>query len=226
MKHVRFIILAVLSVFCLNMSAQGIRIYKSDSTVIDLDYAQVDSIVAIQYIGYEDFVDMGLSVKWAKFNVGATAPEEYGDYFAYAETYTKEEFTEINCMSYCKDFEYVSGDDNYDAARVVMGAPARIPTLEEIQELEDNTTSEWTTLNGVNGRLVTSKINGNTIFFPAAGRKFGSTVEYAGEDGYYWSVTPFETLGYYGYYLGFYKDNFVHFWTYRYYGQSVRAVRN
>lgn len=76
-----------------------------------------------------------------------------------------------------------------DAARANIGVPWRMPTAEEFQELNDNCTSVWTTLNGVNGRLFTSNVNGNTLFIPAAGGYSGTSLNARGTYGFYWSST-------------------------------------
>lgn len=78
---------------------------------------------------------------------------------------------------------------NEDAARANLGAPWRMPTAAEFQELYDNCSNIWTTLNGVNGRMFTSNVNGNTLFFPAAGRYNGTLLNNRGSGGFYWSST-------------------------------------
>ena len=151
-------------------------------------------------------VDMGLSVKWANFNLGATSPEGYGDYYAWGElkpktaytmdTYTMikgDIFTKYNYMS-----EYGPVDNKYqfshykyvdDVARAKLGGKWRIPTQAEISELLDISLCEWkrTTQNGVNGYLVTSYKTGNSIFLPLAGLWNGTYCTRRGESGYYWS---------------------------------------
>lgn len=76
-----------------------------------------------------------------------------------------------------------------DAARANLGAPWRMPTIAEFRELYDNCTNVWTRINGVAGRLFTSKVNGNTLFFPEAGRYDGTSLNAGGSRGYYWSST-------------------------------------
>lgn len=76
-----------------------------------------------------------------------------------------------------------------DAARANLGAPWRMPTAAEIKELYDNCTSVWTTRNGVNGILFTSNVNGKTLFFPATGDYNGTSLNFKGENGNYWSST-------------------------------------
>jgi len=158
---------------------------------------------------FEQIVDLGLSVKWASFNVGASYPWEYGDYFAWGETEPKEDYSWdtykwcVNGRSdwltkYCTDsgFGYngftdgktiLDADD--DAATANWGGRWRMPTYDECQELIDNCTWEWTTLNGVYGEKVTSTKRGYTdkwIFFPAAGYQQGATLRFAGSRGDYW----------------------------------------
>ena len=168
-------------------------------------------------------VDLGLSVKWATCNVGAECPEEYGDYFAWGEISPKEEYTEDNCTTNGVPMSDIAGNPAYDAATANWGGAWRLPTLAEQQELCDNCTWEWTTLNGVNGCKVTGP-NGNSIFLPAAGYRYGSSSYYVGSYGCYWSSAPYEDDDYDAY--GLYFGSGYHDWgcDNRYYGQSVRPV--
>ena len=138
-----------------------------------------------------EYVDLGLSVKWATCNVGATSPEDYGHYFAWGETSPKDEYTEDNSSTYGKQMSDIAGDAQYDAATANWGGDWRMPTKEEMRELSNNCTWIWTTQNGVNGYNVKGP-NGNSIFLPAAGVRFGSSLYEAGSVGYYWSSTPYE----------------------------------
>ncbi len=155
-----------------------------------------------------EWVDLGLpsSLLWAKCNLGATKPEEYGDYYAWGETVTKEVY-DWSTYKYCNggydlltkycnksEYGYNGFTDNLttlqpsdDVATARLGDGARMPTQDEWRELHSNTTSEWTTMNGVNGRKLTSKTNGKSLFFPAAGGRGGSELHVAGECGRYWS---------------------------------------
>ena len=153
-------------------------------------------------------MDLGLpsGTLWANVNVGATKPEDYGDYFAWGETETKD-FYDSSTYKYYVNGSYVNiGSDiagtQYDAATVNWGAPWKMPTVDQIEELLDNTTSTWTTLNGVDGRKFTSKINGNSIFLPAAGDRWFGKLEYVGSL-YYWSSTLYESGPNSAYYLHF-----------------------
>lgn len=185
-------------------------------------------------------VDLGLSVKWATFNVGATKPEEYGDYFAWGETKPKEtyEWTTYKwCKGsyrtqtkYCTDSYYgtvdnkITLDPEDDAAHVNWGGNWRMPTEAELNELLEKCTWTWITQNGVNGYVVTSSITGKSIFLPAAGERYGSLVYKAGTKGNYWlsslSILSSNNALAIIFYLD-YKDcgEFS-----RYHGQSVRPV--
>ena len=152
------------------------------------------------------WVDLGLpsGLLWYSVNLGATSPEQYGDYYAWGETQPKSDYSwstyawgsAYNQLTkYCCNADYgMNGfTDNLttlqstdDAATAVLGGGARMPTKEEWVELLDNTTAVWTTYNGVNGRRFTGT-NGNSIFLPAAGSRLGSEVIYAAKYGPYWS---------------------------------------
>ena len=110
-------------------------------------------------------MDLGLSVKWAAYNVGAENPWEYGDYFAYGETEPKDEYTMENCLTYEKSIPDLAGNPEYDAATANWGDGWRLPMKSEIQELIDNCEWEWTELEGVSGYNVTGP-SGNSIFLP------------------------------------------------------------
>lgn len=187
-------------------------------------------------INGHEYVDLGLSVKWATCNVGANSPEEYGDYFAWGETTTKSSYSESNSFTYEKFASSLQSSSiidsennltkNYDAATKSWGATWRMPTLSEIKELvnSDNCTWLWTTQKGVNGYKVTSKKNGNSIFLPAAGGREGRNLDYASSRVYCWSATT--DSGCTGAYnLGCYDTGKCD-WGYfsRDYGQPVRPV--
>ena len=171
-----------------------------------------------------EYVDLGISVKWATCNVGATSPEDYGHYFAWGETSPKAEYTEENSLTCGKDMSDISGNPQYDAARANWGGDWRMPTYSEQEELLNNCTWTWTTQNGVNGYNVKGP-NGNSIFLPAAGGRFGSSLNYAGSDGYYWSSTPLDDDDDgYPYYLYFDSGSQRMSGSYRRNGFSVRPV--
>ena len=184
--------------------------------------------------GYE-YADLGLSVKWAACNVGASSPEDYGNYYAWGETETapNNNYSESNCSAYgltisqLQSSGYIDGDGNlmplHDAATANWGHTWRMPTKTEQQELLDNCEWEWTQVNGVNGYKVTGP-NGNSIFLPAAGYRYGSSLYNAGEYGFYWSSTPYESNSNSAYYLYFNSSSQGVNWGRRYSGRSVRPV--
>jgi len=198
--------------------------------------------------GEHDFVDLGLpsGTLWATMNVGAEAPEDYGDYFAWGETEEKDSYdwstykwcngSKNTLTKYCTKSSYgyngfvdnkTELDPEDDAATANWGSGWRMPSLTQIQELVNNCTNEWTTKNGVNGRLFTSNINGASLFLPAAGLSFESDIHYTGTYGNYWLRTLYSPI--FPYNLSFFHSNSVYvdsFWEDgRSIGQSVRAVR-
>ena len=174
-------------------------------------------------ISGHEWVDLGLSVKWATTNVGASSPSDYGYYFAWGETSTKSAYTEANSRTYKTSMGDIAGNAAYDAARANWGGTWRLPTQAECEELESQCTWTWTTQGGHNGYRVTGK-NGNSIFFPAAGCRIGSSLDNVGELGSYWSSTPYESTTKHAYLLGFDSSYSGVFRYYRSYGRSVRPV--
>ena len=173
-------------------------------------------------INGHDYVDLGLSVKWATCNVGASSPSDYGDYFAWGETSPKYSYTRENSVTYKKNIGDIAGNARYDAARANWGSSWRLPTGSECQELVDRCTWTWTTQGGHEGYKVTGR-NGNSIFLPAAGWRNGSSLDNAGEYGRYWSSLPGEDNTD-AYNLLFDSGCQNVFWYYRSLGRSVRPV--
>ena len=162
-------------------------------------------------------VDLGLSVKWATCNVGASNPGEYGDYFAWGETKPKSIYSEENySFSSYPDILPLSND----AARANWGGSWRMPTRAEQDELLTECTWKWTEQDGTYGYKVTSKINGNGIFLPAAKSSSNS--------GRYWSSSGGfdQNWAYcsYAYYLYFDSREVRTTDQWRCYGYSVRPV--
>ena len=177
-------------------------------------------------ISVHDYVDLGLSVMWATMNVGASSPEGYGDYYAWGETSSKSSYDEDNSKTYGKSSynHDIGGDSSTDAACANWGGSWRLPTAEEFQELVDNCNWTWTTLNGKAGYKVVSKKNGNSIFLPATGCRGGTSLNFAGSYGYYWSSAPLSSNTYDAYSLYFNSGRHLVFDYNRYYGRSVRPV--
>lgn len=192
-----------------------------------------------EVVATPEYVDLGLSVNWATFNVGANKPEDYGDYFAWGETEPKEAYywstykwcngSSNTQTKYCTNSNYGTVDNKTvldlsdDAANYNWGGSWRMPTKEENDELRNNCTWTWTSQNGVNGYKVTSKSNGNSIFLPAAGYRSGSSLFRAGSYGNYWSSSLGATSDD-AYYSDFTSGSVSRNGYYRYYGQSVRPV--
>ena len=176
----------------------------------------------VKHEGHE-YVDLGLSVKWATCNVGASKPEDYGNYYAWGETTTKSSYTRDNSKTYGKSMGDIAGNSSYDAATANWGGSWRMPTKAEMQELRDRCTWKWTTQNGVNGYKVTGP-NGNSIFLPAAGYRLDGSLDFAGSYGHYWSSAPYESFSSSAYCLYFYSSDHGVNGSSRNYGRSVRPV--
>ncbi len=183
----------------------------------------MEEINQIDESAVAEAIDLGLSVEWASWNVGATAPEEYGGYYAWGEVEEKDDYSESTYLYY-QNGEYVhigadiSGTE-YDVAHVKWGDGWRMPTKSELQELCENCSWNWTTQNGVNGYKVIGS-NGNSIFLPAAGDRYGTEASSV-SDGFYWSSSLVEGT-YYAYLFYFYSRSTD--WSYRYGGLPVRPV--
>lgn len=207
-------------------------------TVLEMENAsQSSSSLTTPSIGTNnshEWVDLGLSVKWATCNVGATTPEGYGDYFAWAEIKTKNDY------SWNTYLELVNESDslfyNYatnkmkspllidDAARINWGGSWRLPTVEEQEELMEKCTWTWTTQNGVKGYKVASKSNGNSIFLPAAGEREKGSLDEGGIWGNYWSSLLDECDSRFAQSLRFDSEDVFWHTDYRYLGFPIRAV--
>ncbi len=174
-------------------------------------------------INGHEYVDLGLSVKWATCNVGAESPSDYGDYFAWGETEPKEEYTEENSVTYWKHIGSISGNSQYDAARANWGGTWRMPTVNEIDEFVYKCKREWTTQGVHEGYRVTGP-NGNSIFLPAAGLRDETSLEDVDMCGYYWSATPYEGDSDAAHGLYFYRGDFCRTYFTRYLGGVVRPV--
>ena len=191
-----------------------------------------------------EWVDLGLpsGTLWATCNIGATTPEGYGDFFAWGETSSKEVYnwkTYKWCngnydmlTKYCVHIYYgydgftdgkTELDPEDDAAYVNWGPSWRMPTFEQIEELFNNCSWQWTQRNGVYGQLGTGQ-NGNTIFLPATGGHWEESLYYAGSRGYYWSRTLSPYDSYNAYRLYFNSGGVYWYYSGRYYGFTVRAV--
>lgn len=193
MKQFRIILLTAACLFVgMQLSAQGVKIVKKGGLAVDYNYSKIERIeVKYDEARADTAVDLGLpsGLKWAKFNIGANAPEEHGGYFAWGET------TEKNVYSWgwylCQQSEcgksadpiignyqsagtYILGPA-YDAAHIQWGGRWRMPTDEDFKELKENCSCEKTTVNGVSGYRYTGW-NGNSIFLPDGQIKNGTNL--------------------------------------------------
>ena len=197
------------------------------------------------YVGDYGYVDLGLpsGTLWAYTNIGANTPTDYGNYYAWGETETKDTYdwetyqycngSETTLIKYCSDESY--GFDGFtdtlttleavdDAAYVNWGSNWRMPTQDELQELIDNCDTTLTAINGIYGMLFTSRANGKSIFLPAAGNYDGSSLNNLTTMGSYW-LSSLRTDGTnYAWYLYFTSGNYGLYDNYRFFGFSVRPV--
>ena len=156
-------------------------------------------------------VDMGLSVKWASCNLGATTSEQSGNYYAWGELNKKANYNANNSTTYSyslselRSKKVIDSDNKLlsskDAATVKLGKNWRMPTRKEAEELIKKCRWEWGMKNGVKGYKVTGP-NGNCIFLPAKGYFFGSQLYDTDETGNYWTSTGYDN-GNFSYALDF-----------------------
>ncbi|MGM9747136.1 MAG: hypothetical protein ACI30H_09275 [Paludibacteraceae bacterium] len=225
-------------------------VYKTNGSYVKYTIADVDSISftapANTENGYE-YVDLGLSVKWATCNVGATAPEEYGNHYAWGETEPKSDYSlstykwmervdsKIIVKKYCTDANAGTVDNKTvldpedDAATVNWGGTWRMPTNDEWKELIDKCTWTWVENfngSGKNGYEVKGA-NGNAIFLPAAGfYSDGESISGVGSAAPYWSSSLYtaDTSSSAAWMELCYSSGINNIDAPRYYGHSVRAV--
>ena len=195
-----------------------------------------------------EFVDLGLpsGTLWADRNVGAEKPEEFGLYFAWGETQGYSGITNEKKFNW-GDYKLCGGSDKtltkyntkssygtvdniktlelVDDAAYTSDNTCRMPTRAELEELTANTTLTWETLNGVNGRRFTSKMNGNSIFVPATGGCGFGSVNGVGSFGNLWSSSLNEGNPRVGWYLNFDSGNMYVSYGSRCSGFTVRAIK-
>ena len=192
---------------------------------------------------HEQAIDMGLSVKWAPWNVGASKPEDYGAYFAWGKiNASKEDYHwhsyfysagpsiyNILFLKYDGSAKNEKLESSDDAATANWGVGWRMPTIEELKELMDENNCTWTWIDNHNdarlkGYEVKSKKTGALLFLPAAGYRWDYSLNYAGDHGYYWSPEPFSLSAYEAKYLGFDSSGRYVSSDDCFLGYSVRAV--
>ena len=207
------------------------------NTILNMNYDgtqfNVTSIESQVAAAPDGFVDLALpsGVLWADKNIGAATPYEHGLYFSWGNVIGHAEGSgyDFSDAVYAETpgaalTGNVPVNTTYDAARHNLGSPCRLPTVGEFQELNSNCDSEWTDEDGVAGRRFTSRINGNSIFFPASGLYNGTTLGNRGAGGYYWSSSFHSASNAYN--LSFYSSDVNPAYNNsRRYGFSVRAVQ-
>ena len=197
-----------------------------------------ERLVQQQSISTSQKVDLGLSVCWAGWNVGASAPEDYGGYYAWGETEEKDSYdwstykwcrgSYDTITKYCTDGDSGKVDNKTvlastdDVAHVKWGGTWRMPTRAEQDELLEKCNWTWTTYKGVEGYIVTGP-NGNSIFLPATGYRDGMRAVHRGRYGSYW-YSSLDDLNCFAFSLYFDSGKYARTYGYRYNGRSVRPV--
>ena len=211
------------------------KVHNNTILVMNYDGTQfnVIGILSQTAAAPSGFVDLALpsGLLWCEHNIGATTPYEHGLYFSWGNVTGHAEGSgyDFSDAVYAQtDGAALTGNipvnNTYDMARHNMGSPCRLPTVGEFQELNSNCDSEWTDEDGVAGRRFTSRINGNSIFFPASGYYSGTSLSSRGSYGNYWSSSYKSATD--AYYLNFGSGYVNPSGNYsRRYGFSVRAVQ-
>lgn len=182
-------------------------IYVDGEKISSQSVSQIDSVLYDDLKMEDQKVDLGLSVKWAAWNVGATRPEEYGNYYYWGDlkAWDGDAFYYYPYYDEEKQEYIFIGDDisgtQYDAARAEWGGSWRMPTLAEFNELIEKCKWRRVVYNGIAGQQAIGP-NGNSIFFPAAGYAQGEYLNSQALDGYYWTSTLYETKSYFYYVYG------------------------
>ena len=245
MKKILLVFMAtvIATTFALAQS-RVLQFYKGDSLILSIPFSSIDSVkVGYSETNVHKYVDLGLpsGLLWATCNLGASKPEESGNYYAWAETSIKSNYSwstykycngsNFTMTKYCDNSSYGTVDNKTslelsdDVARASWGGSWRMPTYEEISELHSNCTWLWTTQNGIYGYKVTGP-NGNSIFLPAAGRRERENLVNVGTNGYYWSPLLSSSNASCAYSLAFYSSSHHTNFSNRYYGFNVRPVMN
>ena len=165
-------------------------------------------------INGHDYVDLGLSVKWATCNLGASSPEQCGYYIAWGELYPK--------TIYSQDDYDCANNDVYDAVDHYRKAPWKMPNCKQMEELINKCTWEWASVNKVNGYVVTGP-NGNSIFLPAYGLRFNTWFS-GKKSGMYWSSNRMKGEKSMAYNLCFNMDRIAIDKQHKYCGLNIRPV--
>lgn len=211
-------------------NASDVVIEKKNGEKVVFRIDEVASITIEEIVFDDDYyetVDLGLSVRWAAVNLdidtydyAAPAPEVAGGYYGWGDATGLNKSEDSNDYLGFSDIVSISGTDN-DIVQQFWGGAWRLPTMEEMQELREKCQWTWTQKNDVNGYEVTGP-NGNSIFLPACGFRTGTTIQYIGTHGYYWTGTNVSSI--YCYNLGF-SNTYFYEYNYRHNGFQIRGVR-
>lgn len=203
----KIILLPILCIFSIVSFAQasGGQIKRNVQKQKTTSAKNVTKSVGYGYTGKEnghEYVDLGLSVKWATCNVGAKTPSGWGDYYAWGETQIKSDYSwttyfdskDQNGTEFytyyigARGSDSISSTSGNDVAKVIWGGAWRMPTEEELKELLSKCNWKYTNLNKVNGYKITGP-SGKSIFLPCAGSYSGTKLDHQGSFGTYWSST-------------------------------------
>jgi hypothetical protein len=238
-KNMKKIVLLVISL-CLGLLHVSAQTTHHSDVNNDGEVNISDAILIINHILGKlppgEAIDLGLpsGTKWASYNIGATKPEEMGSFFAWGESEVKEEYGN-NYTYYDSASETyqdlgsnISGTQ-YDTAHLLWGANWRMPTWSDFKEMQSNCTKEWVIINGMYGSKFTSKINGKSIFFPAAGiRWYNEWKDYhepGQEDrGFYWLAQEYASDISRAYNLIIFRTSDGYNANTRVFGMSIRPV--
>lgn len=149
----------------------------------------VEAKVINGFINGHEYVDLGLSVKWATCNLGASSPEEHGSYYSWGELEIKDYYISDSCITFGQKIPDIAGVPQYDVARNHWGATWRMPTESEFKELINKCSFNWITINNMCGYNIVGP-NGNSIFIPAAGYRGKDDTYNVRKNGQYWTSTP------------------------------------
>ena len=208
---IAILILLVTSIFVINKTSYNVPAQDSDTAVAIEN--PIPNLPAQP-------IDLGLSVKWASWNVGASSPEDYGGLYGWADPTGNNTSTNNTDYPNNNPPSNICGT-NYDIAHIKWGENWRLPTKNEVLELCEKCSWKWTSYKGSNGYMITGP-SGNYIFLPAVGQRYGTNIGSQKNFGYYWSGTLYSTG--YSNYLSFSNTQYQLSFTLRYLGCSVRPV--
>lgn len=217
----KYIITAVVATLQVVAVAQTVNVHFKNGQAIqypssNVDYVDFSEKASAPIVSAGAVVDLGLSVFWCSCNVGAEAPEEEGNRYSWGETKTKNSYSkdnysyyDSNTWKYIEIGNQISGTE-YDAATANLGSDWKIPTKNQMQELINKCTWEWTQINSVNGYKITGP-NGNSIFIASGPNSVLGKRYWTGDDAQILYVTPDRA------YIASQKE-------YRYEGCYIRSV--